>query len=83
VSKANELVAREITVSVGGLCSAATVPTLKVFRAVGIPMIIPGANSSDLLAPRYDNVFLLAARDGQEIVVTLKTAKGTAAVANG
>lgn len=60
VVKANELVARDITVSVGGLCSAATVPTLKVFRAAGVPMIIPGANSTDLLAPRYDSVFLLA-----------------------
>jgi branched-chain amino acid transport system substrate-binding protein len=60
VTKANELVARNVTVSVGGLCSAATVPTLKVFRAVGVPMIIPGANSSDLLAPRYDSIFLLA-----------------------
>jgi branched-chain amino acid transport system substrate-binding protein len=60
VSKANELVARDITVSVGGLCSAATVPTAKVFRAAGVPMIIPGANSSDLLAPRSDSVFLLA-----------------------
>jgi branched-chain amino acid transport system substrate-binding protein len=60
VVKANELIAKDITVSVGGLCSAATVPTLKVFRAAGVPMIIPGANSTDLLAPQYDSVFLLA-----------------------
>src|SRR2546430_10973517 len=60
VVKANELIAKDITVSVGGLCSAATLPTLKIFRAAGVPMIIPGANSTDLLAPRYDSVFLLA-----------------------
>jgi branched-chain amino acid transport system substrate-binding protein len=60
VVKANELVAKGITASVGGLCSAATVPTLKVFRAAGVPMIIPGANSTELLTPRYDSVFLLA-----------------------
>jgi len=60
VAMANELVAKGITVSVGGLCSSATVPTLKVFRAAEIPMIIPGANSTDLLAPHHDSVFLLA-----------------------
>jgi len=60
VSHAREMVADDIAVSVGGLCSAATVPTLKVFHDAGIPMIIPGSNSTELLAPRYDSVFLLA-----------------------
>ncbi|MEV0455252.1 branched-chain amino acid ABC transporter substrate-binding protein [Catellatospora methionotrophica] len=60
VVKANEMAGRDITVSVGGGCSVAAVPTLKVFRTAGIPMIIPAANSTDLLAPGYDSVFLLA-----------------------
>jgi branched-chain amino acid transport system substrate-binding protein len=60
VSHAREMVADDIAVSVGGLCSAATLPTLKVFHGAGIPMIIPGSNSTELLAPRYDSVFLLA-----------------------
>jgi branched-chain amino acid transport system substrate-binding protein len=60
VTAANAIVVKDITVSVGGYCSSATVPTLKVFRKADVPMIIPGANSTDLLAPRYDNVFLLA-----------------------
>jgi branched-chain amino acid transport system substrate-binding protein len=60
VEETNKLVAKDIIASVGGLCSAATVPTLKVFRAAGVPMIIPASNSTDLLAPRYDSVFLLA-----------------------
>ncbi|WP_170213007.1 branched-chain amino acid ABC transporter substrate-binding protein [Catellatospora citrea] len=60
VVKANEMTGRDITVSVGGGCSVAAVPTLKVFRTAGIPMIIPAANSIDLLAPGYDSVFLLA-----------------------
>lgn len=60
VVSANQLVSKDITVSVGGGCSVAAVPSLKIFRAAGIPMIIPAANSTDLLAPGYDSVFLLA-----------------------
>lgn len=60
VGAAHKLTARAITVSVGGYCSSATVSTLKVFRSHEIPMIIPLANSTDLLAPRYDSVFLLS-----------------------
>lgn len=60
VVKANEMIGRDITVSVGGGCSVAAVPTLKVFHTAGIPMIIPAANSTDLLVPGYDSVFLLS-----------------------
>jgi branched-chain amino acid transport system substrate-binding protein len=60
ITAVNDIVAKNIVVSVGGACSAATVPTLKVFRAVGVPMIIPASNSTELLAPRYDSVFLLS-----------------------
>ncbi|WP_212841703.1 branched-chain amino acid ABC transporter substrate-binding protein [Catellatospora sp. IY07-71] len=60
VASANELVSKDIVVSVGGGCSVAAVPSLKIFRAAEIPMIIPAANSTDLLAPGYDSVFLLA-----------------------
>ncbi|BCJ49453.1 branched chain amino acid ABC transporter substrate-binding protein [Actinoplanes sp. NBRC 14428] len=59
VAAARRLVAQDVTVSVGGYCSSATVPTLKVFRRAGVPMIIPQANSTDLLAPKYDSIFLI------------------------
>jgi branched-chain amino acid transport system substrate-binding protein len=60
VTAANDMVAKDVLVSVGGACSAATVPILKTFRAVDVPMIIPASNSTDLLAPGYDSVFLLS-----------------------
>ncbi|KUL24123.1 hypothetical protein ADL15_44340 [Actinoplanes awajinensis subsp. mycoplanecinus] len=60
VVSANDLVAKDITVSVGGYCSSATVPTLKVFRDAGVPMVIALATSTDLLVPKYDSIFLIS-----------------------
>jgi len=59
VTAAQTLVKKDIAVSVGGYCSSAVVPTLKIFRAAGVPMIVAQANSTDLIKPRYDSVFLL------------------------
>jgi branched-chain amino acid transport system substrate-binding protein len=60
VEHAAQLVAEDITVSVGGYCSSATVPSMRIFQAAGVPMIVPVSNSTDLLAPGYDGVFLLS-----------------------
>ncbi len=59
VTAARALVGKDIAASVGGYCSSATVPTLKIFRSAGVPMIVAQSNSTDLLAPRYDSVFLI------------------------
>jgi branched-chain amino acid transport system substrate-binding protein len=66
VSEANKLVALDIAVSVGGYCSGATVPTLKIFRTAGVPMVIPLSNSTDLLEPGYDSIFLISGTVGAE-----------------
>ncbi|GID30930.1 branched-chain amino acid ABC transporter substrate-binding protein [Paractinoplanes brasiliensis] len=59
VTAARRIVDRDIAASVGGYCSSATVPTLKILRAAGVPMIVAQSNSTDLLAPGYDSVFLI------------------------
>lgn len=56
---AAKLVSDEIDISVGGYCSSATLPTLSRFNKADIPMIIPAANSADLVAQKLPNVFLL------------------------
>src|SRR5262245_16617218 len=56
---AAKLVSAEIDISVGGYCSSATLPTLSRFNKADIPMIIPAANSADLVAQKLPNVFLL------------------------
>ncbi|MEU4619525.1 branched-chain amino acid ABC transporter substrate-binding protein [Actinoplanes sp. NPDC023801] len=59
VTAAQTVIKKDVTLSVGGYCSSAVVPTLKIFRDAGIPMIIAQANSTDLIEPRYDSVFLI------------------------
>jgi branched-chain amino acid transport system substrate-binding protein len=72
VVAANKLIARDITVSVGGYCSSATVPTLKIFRNAGVPMVIPLSNSAELLQPKYDSIFLVCGTVEAEARFALK-----------
>lgn len=60
VTAAQTVIKQDIAVSVGGYCSIAVVPTLKIFRTAGVPMIVPMATSTDLIKPGYDSVFLLS-----------------------
>ncbi|KIE25430.1 branched-chain amino acid ABC transporter substrate-binding protein [Streptomyces sp. MUSC 125] len=59
VTAANKLVAAGVTVSVGGYCSSATLPTLSVFGKADVPMVIPAANSAELFSQHLPNVFLI------------------------
>ena len=56
---ANKLVTQKVVVSVGGYCSGATLPTLPIFNKAGVPMLIPAANSTELVDQGLDNVFLI------------------------
>ncbi|MGH3359286.1 MAG: branched-chain amino acid ABC transporter substrate-binding protein [Nocardioidaceae bacterium] len=58
-SAANKLVTEKVTFSVGGYCSGATLPTLPIFERADIPMIIPAANSNELVDQDLPNVFLI------------------------
>lgn len=72
VAAANKLVSDEIAVSIGGYCSGATLPTLPVFARAEIPMIIPAANSDDLVKAGQENVFLINGTGTQQADSALK-----------
>ncbi|WP_405604121.1 branched-chain amino acid ABC transporter substrate-binding protein [Streptomyces sp. NBC_01410] len=72
VAAANKLVAAGTVVSVGGYCSGATLPTLPVFGKRDIPMIIPAANSTELVAQQLDHVFLINGTGSQQAVAAVK-----------
>jgi branched-chain amino acid transport system substrate-binding protein len=59
VTAAQTVVKKEVAAFVGGYCSSAVVPTLKIFHDAGVPMIIALANSTDLLEPGYNDIFLI------------------------
>jgi len=56
---ASKLVTAGVQISVGGYCSGATLPTLPIFENADIPMIIPAANSNELVKQHKKNVFLI------------------------
>jgi branched-chain amino acid transport system substrate-binding protein len=72
VAAANKLVSAKSVISVGGYCSSATLPTLPVFDKAGVPMIIPAANSEQLVAQRLRSVFLLNPTGAQQSEAALK-----------
>ncbi|WP_326639019.1 branched-chain amino acid ABC transporter substrate-binding protein [Streptosporangium sp. NBC_01755] len=80
---ANKLVTEGIDVSVGGYCSGATLPTLPIFGKAGIPMIIPAANSQELVDQKLKHVFLINGTGSQQAAAAEKwiTKQGSRSVA--
>ncbi|MEV5707563.1 branched-chain amino acid ABC transporter substrate-binding protein [Actinoallomurus sp. NPDC052274] len=71
VAAANKLVAANVAVSVGGYCSGATLPTLPVFDRRKIPMIIPAANSTELVDQKLKHVFFVNGTGDQQAVAAM------------
>jgi branched-chain amino acid transport system substrate-binding protein len=69
---ANKLVTQKIAVSVGGYCSGATLPTLPIFNRANVPMLIPAANSNELVAQKLPNVFLINGTGTQQADAAMK-----------
>jgi branched-chain amino acid transport system substrate-binding protein len=56
-SAASKLVSAEVTGVVGGYCSGATLPTLKIYGDAGVPFVIAAANSTKLIGANQGNAF--------------------------
>lgn len=83
VAAANKLISDKVVASVGGYCSGATLPTLPVFARADVPMVIPAANSDDLVKAGQKNVFLINGTGTQQAEAATKwmTKAGATAVA--
>lgn len=59
VTAASKLVSENVTAIVGGYCSGAVLPTLKIYGDAGIPFVIIGANSTKLVDGNPGNAFMI------------------------
>jgi branched-chain amino acid transport system substrate-binding protein len=59
VIAASKLVSEGVTAILGGYCSGAVLPTLKIYGDAGIPFIIIGANSTKLVEANAGNAFMI------------------------
>ena len=71
VAGANKAVSNGVVVSVGGYCSGATLPTIPIFQKANMPMIIPAANSQDLVKQGAKNVFMINGTGKQQSTAAL------------
>ncbi|WP_353979964.1 branched-chain amino acid ABC transporter substrate-binding protein [Salinicola endophyticus] len=59
VNAASRLASQEVVGVVGGYCSGATQPTLKIYGDANIPFVIVAANSTQLIPANPGNAFMI------------------------
>jgi branched-chain amino acid transport system substrate-binding protein len=67
VNAASKLVSQGVTGVVGGYCSGATLPTLKIYGDAGVPIVIPAANSTKLIGAGSGNVFMINSTGADQV----------------
>lgn len=72
VNAASKLVSQNVTGVVGGYCSGATLPTLKIFGDAGIPFIIPAANSTKLIGANPGDAFMINSTGYDQVTTAVK-----------
>jgi branched-chain amino acid transport system substrate-binding protein len=75
VAGANKLTTQGIVASVGGYCSSSAVPTVDILTGAGLPMVIPAANSNQLVDLGNPKVFLINGTGTQQAAAALAYAE--------
>lgn len=80
---ATKLVSQGVTGVVGGYCSGATLPTLKIYGDAHVPFVITAANSTALIGANPGNAFMVNSTgyDQVKTAVDLFKAKGIKTIA--
>lgn len=75
VNAAAKLVSQKVVAVVGGYCSGATVPTLKIYGDAHVPFVITAANSTALIPANPGNAFLINSTGDQQAITAVKFLK--------
>ncbi len=75
VNAATKLASSGISGVVGGYCSGATIPTLKIFGDAKLPMVITAANSTKLIPANPGNVFMINSTGNDQVAKALDVFK--------
>jgi branched-chain amino acid transport system substrate-binding protein len=75
VNAATKLASSGISGVVGGYCSGATIPTLKIFGDAKIPMVITAANSTKLIPANPGNAYLINSTGNDQVAKVLEVLK--------
>ncbi len=75
VNAATKLASSGIAGVVGGYCSGATIPTLKIFGDAKLPMVITAANSTKLIPANPGNAFLINSTGNDQVAKAIEVFK--------
>ncbi|WDR06477.1 branched-chain amino acid ABC transporter substrate-binding protein [Devosia rhodophyticola] len=67
VNAASKLASSDVVGVVGGYCSGATVPTLKIFGDAGLPFVIAAANSTKLIPANPGDAFMINSTGNDQV----------------
>lgn len=67
VNAATKLASSGISAVVGGYCSGATIPTLKIFGDAKLPFVITAANSTKLIPANPGNAFMINSTGNDQV----------------
>ncbi|HVY52347.1 MAG TPA: branched-chain amino acid ABC transporter substrate-binding protein [Devosia sp.] len=86
VNAATKLASSGIAAVIGGYCSGATIPTLKIFGDAKLPFVITAANSTKLIPANPGNAFMINSTGNDQVAKAIEVwkAKGykTLAIVN-
>ncbi|MBI5592135.1 MAG: branched-chain amino acid ABC transporter substrate-binding protein [Deltaproteobacteria bacterium] len=74
-SAASKLVSEDVVAVVGGYCSPATAPTLKIYGDAGVPIVIPAANSTTLITANPGNGFQIINTGFDQVITAVNLFK--------
>jgi branched-chain amino acid transport system substrate-binding protein len=75
VTAGSKLVSAGVTAILGGYCSGAVLPTLKIYGDAEIPFVIIGANSTKLVAANAGNAFMINSTGDMQAVTAVELFK--------